>query len=94
MKDKIKLEAEIDFTTTPNETRVKPIDGDPWDDFGYWLEVTGFMAYQAVLIPLIYLLGGTPNDHQNVLHYRNITNVISNIKRQIEEATPSKDLDK
>ena len=45
---KIKLEAEIDFTTVPNETRVKPVEGDPWNDFGYWLEVTGFMAFQAM----------------------------------------------
>jgi len=48
MKEKIQLEAEIDFTKTPVETRVKPIEGDPWSDFGYWLEVTGFMAYQAM----------------------------------------------
>lgn len=45
---KIKLEAEIDMTITPSETRVKPIEGDVWQDFGYWLEVTGFMAYQAM----------------------------------------------
>lgn len=48
MKDKIQLFAEIDMTVTPNECRVKPIDNDPWNDFGYWLEVTGFMAYQAM----------------------------------------------
>lgn len=46
--DKIKLEAEIDLTVTPNETRVKPIDNEPWNDLGYWLEVTGFMSYQAM----------------------------------------------
>jgi|TARA_R100001530_G_scaffold116143_1_gene83175 hypothetical protein len=48
MRDKIKLEGEIDLTVTPNETRIKPIDGDYWNDFGYWLEATGFMAYQAM----------------------------------------------
>ena len=48
MKKLIKLEAEIDMSTTYSETRVKPIDGDYWNDFGYWLEVTGFMAYQAM----------------------------------------------
>lgn len=45
---KIKLEAEIDLTTEPAEVRVVPNDKDPWADFGYWLEVTGFMAYQAM----------------------------------------------
>jgi len=48
MKEIIKLEAEIDLTKTPQETRVKPIENDIWNDFGYWLEVTGFMAYQAM----------------------------------------------
>lgn len=48
MKEEIKLEAEIDLTKTPNETRVKPIDNDLWNDFGYWLEVCGFMAYQVM----------------------------------------------
>ncbi len=48
MQEKIKLEAEIDLTVEPNETKVKPIDGEPWNDLGYWLEVTGFMAYQAM----------------------------------------------
>ena len=44
----IKLEGELDLTIEPNETRIKPISGDPWEDFGYWLEATGFMAYQAM----------------------------------------------
>lgn len=48
MKDKIQLFAEIDLTKTPNETRVMPIDNDPWNDFGYYLEVVGFMAFQAM----------------------------------------------
>ncbi len=49
MENKIyKLEAEVDLTKEPNETRVRPIVGDIWEDFGFWLEVTGFMAYQAM----------------------------------------------
>lgn len=48
MKNRIQLYAEIDLLKEPNETRVKPIEGDPWNDLGYWLEVTGFMAYQAM----------------------------------------------
>ena len=46
MKDFIKLEAEIDLTKKPAECRVKPID-DPWQDFKYYLEVTGFMLRNA-----------------------------------------------
>lgn len=46
MKDLIKLEAEIDLIKEPNEVRVKAID-DIWMDFGYWLEVGGFMLRQA-----------------------------------------------
>ena len=42
----IKLEAEIDLTT--DETRVKQISGDMWEDFGFWLEATGFLAWQAM----------------------------------------------
>lgn len=48
MKDLIKLEGEIDLRQNPPETRIKPIDNNEWDDFGYWLEATGFMAYQAM----------------------------------------------
>jgi hypothetical protein len=49
MENKIyRLEAEIDLTKEPSETRVKPIADDVWEDFGFWLEVTGFMAYQAM----------------------------------------------
>lgn len=48
MDDLIKLEAELDLRQNPAECRVKPIANDPWDDFGYWLEVTGFMTYQAM----------------------------------------------
>lgn len=45
---KIQLFAELDMTKNPSECRVMPIEKDPWNDFGYWLEVTGFMAYQAM----------------------------------------------
>jgi hypothetical protein len=43
----IKLEAEIDLTKDQAETRVKKIEG-VWEDFGYFLEATGFLAYQAM----------------------------------------------
>ena len=46
MKDLIKLKAEIDLTKNPAECRVKPVD-DPWQDFKYYLEVTGFMLRNA-----------------------------------------------
>ena len=48
MKKIIKLEATIDLSKTPNEIKVKPIVEDYWMDLGFWLEVTGFMAYQAM----------------------------------------------
>jgi hypothetical protein len=48
MKEIYKLEGEIDLSVEPNETRIKPILGDIWQDFGFWLEATGFMAYQAM----------------------------------------------
>jgi hypothetical protein len=44
----IKLSGEIDTSTTPSETRIQPTTGDPWVDFGYWLEATSFMARQAM----------------------------------------------
>lgn len=43
---KVQLFAELDIKK--GECRVMPIENDPWNDFGYWLEVTGFMAYQAM----------------------------------------------
>lgn len=46
MKNKIKLEAIIDITEEPNKIYVKPVD-DIWMDFGYWLEVGGFMVRNA-----------------------------------------------
>lgn len=48
MKEIYKLEGEIDLEK--NETRIKPIVGEPWQDFGFWLEATGFMAYQAMKV--------------------------------------------
>lgn len=48
MRDYIKLEAEIDLRQKPAETRVKRIDG-VWQDWGYFLEVCGFMAYQVMV---------------------------------------------
>ena len=47
MKELIKLEGEIDLTKPDNEVRIKSNDGI-WEDFGYWMEATGFMAYQAM----------------------------------------------
>lgn len=37
---------------------------------------------------LIYLLGGTPNEHNGILHYRNIESVMWNIKVNIANANP------
>lgn len=48
-KDTIRLIGNIDMSTKPAEIRIQPTTGDPWVDFGYWLEVTGFMAKQAML---------------------------------------------
>lgn len=45
---KYKLKAKIDVSVEPNEIRVKPISGNIWEDLGYWLEVAGFMSYQAM----------------------------------------------
>ena len=45
------MRAQINLSKTPNECRVKPNDDSKeaiWNDFGLWLEVTGFMAYQAM----------------------------------------------
>jgi hypothetical protein len=36
---------------------------------------------------LIYLLGGTPNSHQNILHYRNIESVFANLEKKINSLT-------
>lgn len=44
----IKVEGEIDLSKDPNECRVKAVSGDAWEDFGYWLECTGFMAFTAM----------------------------------------------
>lgn len=34
---------------------------------------------------LIYFLGGTPDEHKNTLHYRNIKSVVGDLKRKIHE---------
>ena len=44
----IKVEAEIDLSKDPSECRVKAISGNAWEDFGYWLECSGFMAFTAM----------------------------------------------
>ena len=44
----IKIEAEIDLSKDPSECRVKAISGDAWEDFGFYLECTGFMAFTAM----------------------------------------------
>ena len=49
-KEVIKLSGEIDMSANPTEIRIKPTKGDPWVDFGYWLEATSFMAKQAMNI--------------------------------------------
>jgi hypothetical protein len=35
---------------------------------------------------LIYLLGGVPKEHFNVIHYRNVGSIIDGLVRKIEEA--------
>jgi hypothetical protein len=48
MSKTIKLSGKIVTKTEPTEIRIKPTTGDVWTDFGYWLEATNFMAYQAM----------------------------------------------
>ena len=43
----IKLSGEI--VMNENLVRIEPTSGDPWVDFGYWLEATSFMAKQAMV---------------------------------------------
>jgi len=43
-----KIEAELDLTKEPSEIKVRPVVGDPFGDLGFWLEVTGFMAHNAM----------------------------------------------
>ena len=47
MAEVIKIEATIDQSVSPPEVRVEPIAGDPWRDFGYWLEAVAVMAQYA-----------------------------------------------
>lgn len=35
---------------------------------------------------LIYLLGGIPRQHINVMHYRNIVSIVEDFKKKIEAA--------
>lgn len=46
-----------------------------WEHIKWWLYSPRF--------ELIYLLGGTPDQHQNVLHYRNIERVVANLQKLI-----------
>jgi len=39
----IKFEAEIDFSSSPGQVRIKAIE-NPWSDFGYLLEIMAFMS--------------------------------------------------
>lgn len=47
MNENIKLEAELDLSKELPEIRVRAMK-DPWMDFGIYLEVTGFLAHQAM----------------------------------------------
>ncbi len=47
-KELIRLQADIKVIKDGSaEVAVVPTTGDIWTDFGYWLEATAFMAYQA-----------------------------------------------
>jgi len=35
-------------------------------------------------LELIYLLGGTPNEHINTVHYRNMKSIVSKLKKKID----------
>jgi len=48
MKNNEKIQIEAELQLDNNEVFVKTNTGDDWLDFGLWLEVTGFMAYQAM----------------------------------------------
>jgi hypothetical protein len=43
----IKIEATVDLSVSPPQVRVEPVAGDPWKDFGYWLEAVAVMAQYA-----------------------------------------------
>lgn len=45
MSKVIKLKAVVDLTKQPQRVEVEGMGDEPWDDLGYWMEVTGFMAY-------------------------------------------------
>ncbi len=46
MKDQIELKATLDLIR--DAVFIVPNLGDIWEDFGYWLEVTGFMTAQTM----------------------------------------------
>ena len=46
-REAVKLEAEL-VIGEPGSVRVEPTSGDPWIDFGYWLEAAAFMARLAM----------------------------------------------
>lgn len=45
----IVLVAEIDLDAKPNNISVHPMSGDKWTDFGYVLEICGFMLKHAAV---------------------------------------------
>jgi len=47
-KEKIILAGVIDLTKEPVETYVKPITDNVWQDWAFWLEICGFVAYKAL----------------------------------------------
>ena len=47
MGDVIKIAATVDLSVSPPEVRIEPVAGDPWKDYGYWLEAVAVMAQYA-----------------------------------------------
>ena len=48
-RNTIVLIAEIDLSKSPNSVSMPAISGDKWTDFGYCLEVCGFMLKHAAV---------------------------------------------
>jgi hypothetical protein len=46
-REVVKIVATVDESQSPPEVRIEPIAGDPWTDFGYWLEAFSVMAQYA-----------------------------------------------
>lgn len=38
------------------------------------------------IFELIYLLDGTPNQHRNVIHYRNIAHIMDDLTKKMRKA--------